>query len=71
MLLLPTAPRAEALPALVGDEVKRVYMALKESAPDAWKAAKKAHKGSTKEVHVAVVRAVAAGLLAASAASVY
>ena len=39
-----------------------MYMALKGSAPDAWKAAKKRHKGSTKDVHVAVVRAVAAGL---------
>ena len=58
----PLADAAEALPTLVGDEVKRVYMALKESAPDAWKAAKKQHKGSTKDVHVAVVRAVAAGL---------
>jgi hypothetical protein len=65
----PLADAAEALPALVGDEVKRVYMALKESAPDAWKAAKKQHKGSTKEVHVAVIRAVAAGLEDAKALS--
>ena len=67
----PRADAAEALPALVGDEVKRVYMALKESAPDAWKAAKKQHKGSTKEVHVAVIRAVAAGLENATALSFF
>ena len=53
---------AAALPADPAETAERFEAALKESAPDAWKAAKKQHKGSTKEVYVAVVRAVAAGL---------
>ena len=58
----PLADASEALPTLVADEVKRVVAALKESAPNAWKAAKKRHKGATKDAHVAVARAVAATL---------
>ena len=61
------ADASEALPTLVADEVKRVVAALKESAPDAWKAAKKQYKGSTKDAHVAVARAVAATLEDATA----